>query len=192
MRGSKQINIYITGVGGQGIGLLSEVVLRAYDYAGFGVSGVDTHGLAQRGGIVRSHIRVGEGVFNPLIEPESADVVLALERTEALRALYEFCRPGGTLVYYNADWQPLSVRLKQAKNATEKNIMDTAVQKNVRVIQAFNAALSNTRMQNMVLLSKALEQKTLPGVEVSHAVSALEDLLSGKLLEDNLAQLKSG
>jgi indolepyruvate ferredoxin oxidoreductase, beta subunit len=191
MKESKRINIYITGVGGQGIGLLSEVVLRAYDYAGLTVCGVDTHGLAQRGGIVRSHIRVGEGAHNPLIEPESADVVLALERTEALRSLYEFCLPGGTLVFYNANWQPLSVRLKQAKNVTEKNVTDAAAQKNVRVIRAYNPALSNTRMQNMVLLAKALEQNALPMIEVSHVRSALDDLLSGKLLEDNLAQLGS-
>jgi hypothetical protein len=67
--GTEQINIHLCGVGGQGIGLLSEAVLRAYDHAGYPLRAVDTHGLAQRGGIVRSHIRVGEGVFSPLNEP---------------------------------------------------------------------------------------------------------------------------
>ena len=52
----KKFNIYLTGVGGQGIGLISEILLRAADYAGFNVKSVDTHGLAQRGGIVVSQI----------------------------------------------------------------------------------------------------------------------------------------
>jgi indolepyruvate ferredoxin oxidoreductase beta subunit len=47
---SEKINMYLCGVGGQGIGLLSEAVLRAYDHADYPVRGVDTHGLAQRGG----------------------------------------------------------------------------------------------------------------------------------------------
>ena len=42
-------NIYLCGVGGQGIGLLSEILLRAADYAGYCAKAVDTHGLAQRG-----------------------------------------------------------------------------------------------------------------------------------------------
>ena len=60
----KSFNIYITGVGGQGIGLLSETLLRSADHAGLNVKAVDTHGLAQRGGIVISHLRFGENVFS--------------------------------------------------------------------------------------------------------------------------------
>ncbi len=46
----KEYNIYMTGVGGQGIGLLSQTLLRGADHAGLEVMAVDTHGLAQRGG----------------------------------------------------------------------------------------------------------------------------------------------
>ena len=52
-------NIHLCGVGGQGIGLLSEIILRAADHAGHAAKAVDTHGLAQRGGIVVSQIRLG-------------------------------------------------------------------------------------------------------------------------------------
>ena len=79
----KTFNIYLSGVGGQGIGLLSELILRAVDHAGQPVKAVDTHGLAQRGGIVVSHIRIGPAVFSPLIRPHQADLVVALERHEA-------------------------------------------------------------------------------------------------------------
>ncbi len=60
-------NIYLCGVGGQGIGLLSEVLLRGGDYAGLKAKAVDTHGLAQRGGIVVSHLRFGSSVFSPMV-----------------------------------------------------------------------------------------------------------------------------
>ncbi|MCU0237509.1 MAG: 2-oxoacid:acceptor oxidoreductase family protein, partial [Acidobacteria bacterium] len=50
----ERFDIFVIGVGGQGIGLLSETLVRAADHAGMPVKGVDTHGLAQRGGIVAS------------------------------------------------------------------------------------------------------------------------------------------
>ena len=46
-------NAYLIGVGGQGIGMLSEILIRAADHAGHRVKAVDTHGLAQRGGRIR-------------------------------------------------------------------------------------------------------------------------------------------
>ena len=120
----KTFNIYLTGVGGQGIGLLSEVMLRAADYAGLPVKGVDTHGLAQRGGVVVSHLRCGDNVYSPLIQEGDADMVVALERHEALRGTNSFLKNGGTLVYYNTVWQPLEVRLNKAEEVKEATISE--------------------------------------------------------------------
>ena len=75
----KTFNVYLTGVGGQGIGLISEAVLRAADHAGHRVKSVDTHGLAQRGGIVVSQIRMGDSVYSPLIPEGQADLAISLE-----------------------------------------------------------------------------------------------------------------
>jgi len=88
------LNIHLAGVGGQGIGLLNEILLRAADHAGYNAIGVDTHGLAQRGGIVVSEIRLGETVHSPLIGNGQADLVVALERHEALRAALQFLKVG--------------------------------------------------------------------------------------------------
>ena len=88
----KAFNIYLCGVGGQGIGMLSEILLRAADYAGHPVKGVDTHGLAQRGGIVISHLRLGPGVHSPLTLENGADLVIALEKHEALRGVQDALR----------------------------------------------------------------------------------------------------
>jgi Pyruvate/2-oxoacid:ferredoxin oxidoreductase gamma subunit len=99
----ERFNIYLAGVGGQGIGLLSEIILRAADHAGHVVKAVDTHGLAQRGGIVVSQIRLGRYVHAPLIASNTADLVISLERHEALRALNHAAKDGGTLNILEGD-----------------------------------------------------------------------------------------
>ena len=180
------MNIYLAGVGGQGIGLLSEILLRAADHAGQNVIGVDTHGLAQRGGIVISQVRIGENVHSPLIGENQADLVVALERHEALRAVVGFLKDGGTLIYYDAVWQPLEVRLDQAGEVSEEMILQYCRDRDVKVISVFNADLSSARMQNIVLLSAICRNELLPGVEKQHYRMAMEDLMEGSLLESNM------
>ena len=65
----KPMNIYMAGVGGQGIGLLAEVLTRACVAAGYNVRGCDTHGLAHRGGVVVSHLRIGKDLLGPRVPP---------------------------------------------------------------------------------------------------------------------------
>ncbi|GAG76749.1 unnamed protein product, partial [marine sediment metagenome] len=106
----KPMNIYLTGVGGQGIGLLSDVLALACVRAGYRVRGCDTHGLAQRGGTVVSHLRIGDSLFGPRVPPGQADLVVGLERLEALRAARAMLKSGGRLLYYDAVYQPIHVR----------------------------------------------------------------------------------
>jgi indolepyruvate ferredoxin oxidoreductase, beta subunit len=80
-------NILLCGVGGQGILLASEIISSALVRAGFDVKQSEVHGMAQRGGSVISHIRYGEKVFSPLIEPGTADFAASFELLEALRYL---------------------------------------------------------------------------------------------------------
>lgn len=183
----KQINIHLCGVGGQGIGLLSETLLRAYDHAGLPVRAVDTHGLAQRGGIVRSNLRVGQGVFSPLIEKGRADIVMALERTEALRGAMDYSRPGGLVIYYDAYWQALPVRLGEHRDVEVEDLESYARTKDLQVVRVFRDDLPDIRMQNMALLAAALAQKLLPYLKKEHVKAALDDLLPKKILQANQA-----
>ena len=184
------MNIYMTGVGGQGIGLLSEVLLRALDYEGMTVRGVDTHGLAQRGGVVVSQKRTGEGEFPPLITPGEADLVLALERHEALRAVDTFLADGGTLAYYDAVWQPYSVRCGSVPEVTAEFIDEICSRRSIKVCRVFRADLPDPRMQNTALLREILERDLIPGMTGGHVEKALEDLLSGEALEKNMSILR--
>lgn len=183
----KVFNIYLTGVGGQGIGLISEVILRAADHGGLPVKSVDTHGLAQRGGIVVSQIRIGENVFSPLIPTGQADLVISLERHEALRAAGTVLKDGGVLIYYNTVWQPLSVRLNEATAVTEDDIQVYCRERTVRVVSVFQADLEDIRMQNMVVLAQIHRQGLIPGIDLDHYRNAMADLMGGTMLEKNLA-----
>jgi indolepyruvate ferredoxin oxidoreductase, beta subunit len=183
----KAFNIYMTGVGGQGIGLLSEVLLRAADHAGLAVKSVDTHGLAQRGGVVVSQLRIGDGIHSPLISAGGADMVVAMERHEALRAVGGYLEDGGTLVYYDTVWQPLDVRLGDAAEVTGQAIEAACAERTVRLVKVFEPGLPDTRMQNMAILATMAAGTLVPAVAVAHYRAAMDDLMAGKMLEKNLA-----
>lgn len=80
-------NILFCGVGGQGIILASEITALALIRAGLDVKKSEVHGMAQRGGSVVAHMRFGEKVYSPLVEPGSADIEIAFELLESLRYL---------------------------------------------------------------------------------------------------------
>ena len=80
-------NCLIAGVGGQGSVLASKLLAAAAMKRGYDVRTTETIGMAQRGGSVVSHVRVGENIFSPLILLGCADVLIGFEPTEAIRQL---------------------------------------------------------------------------------------------------------
>lgn len=186
MKNTDRTNIYMIGVGGQGIGLLSEVLIRAADYAKLNVRGVDTHGLAQRGGTVQSQLRIGEGIYSPLIQKGTADIVIALERTEALRGIQNYLKPSGTVIYYNTSWQTLGVRLEETEEVKKEDIEHAVEKKEAEVIEVYKEDLNDTRMQNVVLLAEILKRDILPDIKKDNYITALKDLMAGDKLENNL------
>ena len=186
----EKFDIFVIGVGGQGIGLLSETLIRAADYAGKRVRGVDTHGLAQRGGMVASHVRIGANAHSPLVMAGQAEMVVALERHEALRGMNLFLKDGGTLVYYDAVWQPLNVRLKKEAAVTAASISAECRARDIREVRVFQTGLADPRMQNVAVLAEICRLNLIPGLEAGHVEAALNDLLAGPVLEKNLALLR--
>ncbi len=93
----RTLNVLLAGIGGQGVLTAAEVLSEAALEAGYDVKKSEIHGMAQRGGVVTSHVRVGQRVFSPVISPGEADLLVGFEEAEALRWRPEV-RPGGTLV----------------------------------------------------------------------------------------------
>ena len=78
-------NILICGVGGQGTVLAAKVLSQAAISSGQHVLSAETIGMAQRGGSVTSHVRIGDDIFSPLIPKGQADIIIAFEAAEAAR-----------------------------------------------------------------------------------------------------------
>ena len=103
-----KVDILMAGVGGQGIILASDALAETALRSGYDVKKSDSLGMAQRGGSVTSHIRLGDHVFAPTIKTGSADFLLAFERLEAARWA-SYLNPAGTALVNDQAIPPLSV-----------------------------------------------------------------------------------
>lgn len=103
-----ELNIIIAGVGGQGNVKAAHILGLAAMKAGYNVNVSDVYGIAQRGGAVLSHVRIGN-VHGPLVEEHKADVILGLEPMEALRATAKYLKIGGIVVLNTRPIYPIEV-----------------------------------------------------------------------------------
>lgn len=91
-------DIMICGVGGQGTVLASKIIAASAMDEGSAVHSAETIGMAQRGGPVTSHVRIGEGAYSPLIPVGGADLLIAFEPSEAVRNLRYLKKDGFVIV----------------------------------------------------------------------------------------------
>jgi indolepyruvate ferredoxin oxidoreductase, beta subunit len=87
-------NILVAGIGGQGVMTAAEILARAAIAMGMDVKKTEVAGMAQRGGVVTSHVRFGPRVLSPAIAEGEADVLVGFEPAEAMRWCSHL-RPGG-------------------------------------------------------------------------------------------------
>lgn len=101
-------SIMIVGVGGQGTLLASRILGNVALNEGFDVKVSEVHGMSQRGGSVVTYVRYGKEVASPIIDKNGADIVLAFEKLEAVRAL-PFLKKGGKLIVNTQEIDPMPV-----------------------------------------------------------------------------------
>ncbi len=107
------LNVMLTGVGGQGTVLAAKVLAQAAQEKGWHVRTAETIGMAQRGGSVVSHVRMGndgEEVYSPLIAKGEADLIISFEPAEGARVL-PCLSSNGTLVTATTAIQPVTAAL---------------------------------------------------------------------------------
>lgn len=90
-------SLILVGVGGQGAILISKILTAGFMRAGFDVKQSEVHGMAQRGGTVSTQVRWGKKVYGPVIGKGEADILIALERMEAVRYA-DFLKPDGVAI----------------------------------------------------------------------------------------------
>jgi indolepyruvate ferredoxin oxidoreductase beta subunit len=123
MKDKDPLNIIITGVGGQGNVLLSQLAGKALVRNGYHATIGETYGASQRGGAVMSHLRVSrEKQYGPLIAQGQADIVLGLEPLEAMRVLAQYGNPDVIVVSNSRPIFPPAVSSGDAEYPTPEQI----------------------------------------------------------------------
>jgi indolepyruvate ferredoxin oxidoreductase beta subunit len=118
------INFLLTGVGGQGTILASNVLADLGMALGFDVKKAEIDGMSQRGGNVISYIRWGEHVYSPIITKGEADIILAFEKLEALRSI-EQISPDGMILINDYAIVPVTVSSGLSVYPDDENIQES-------------------------------------------------------------------
>jgi indolepyruvate ferredoxin oxidoreductase beta subunit len=131
---SGELNIIIAGVGGQGNVRGAQILGTAAVKAGFRARISDVYGIAQRGGPVVSHVRIGKEIYGSMVEEHRADVVVGLEPMEALRATSRFLRPGGTVILSTRPVYPVEVNTGKSPYPRIEEILSVIGRASKRVV----------------------------------------------------------
>jgi indolepyruvate ferredoxin oxidoreductase beta subunit len=154
----KKFDLLITGVGGQGVILASDITAEAALAAGYDIKKTDTLGMAQRGGSVVSHVRIGHQVWSPLIKEGEVDILVAFEKLEAARWSH-YLRSGAIAIVNNHTLPPLSVNLGNERYPSDDEITNILRQRSDRIYfvdgTSLTRKLGNVRMLNMFMLGCA-------------------------------------
>ncbi len=186
-----EYSILIVGVGGQGVLLASELISEVAIRAGLDVKKSEVHGMAQRGGVVSSHVRVGPKVYSPTIPYGQADVLISFEQAEGLRAV-DWMKKDGVAIVSTTSLIPAIVTstkdLTYPYDALERMKEKLA---NVIAVEADAIAheLGNPRLVNTILLG--VMSGYLP-FDIASWNEAIKTKVKPKFVEINLTAFERG
>ena len=186
----KKFDLLITGVGGQGAILASDIIGKAAVTAGLPIRAAETHGMAQRGGSVVNHIRIGQ-TYGSMIPKKGADLMLALEPMEAVRYL-DFLKDGGIIIVNTQPVVPVTVTSGQAKYPEVSDILDALSEK--YIVKAFNAdelafEAGSRLSMNVVMVGAVSGYLPIPKETLLESIKAL---VPQKMVEVNLRAFEAG
>lgn len=157
-------SILLCGVGGQGTVLASKLLAAAAMEKGLPVMSAETIGMAQKGGSVFSHLRMGEGIETPMLRKGTADVIIGFEPAEAVRML-PYLAEGGCVIVNSCPVIPVTSVLKTS-SYDGSEMVDYLERQTKRLIVVDGSAacesVGSPKALNMVLLGAALHSKALP------------------------------
>ena len=187
------INCIIAGVGGQGIVLASKLIAQSALNKGKIVRTAETIGMAQRGGCVTSHIRIGETIFSPLIPLNTADVIIGFEPAEAVRSL-AYLKETGTVIVSRKAVKPVTDSLSKS-DYTGDEMLDylTAHVKRLLIVdsETIFAECGSARVLNIALLGAALSAGVLD-ISLEDIETTIREKLPQRFIDMNLKALRMG
>ena len=168
-------SILLCGVGGQGTVLASKLIAAAFMQAGEVVHSAETIGMAQRGGSVVSHVRIGSDVYSPLISEKTADIIIAFEAAEAVRNI-KYLKDNGLVIVNKKIVQPVTASLT-GKTFDEETMISYLEKVSGKVIAVDTdqacTDLGNSKVVNIVLLGAACNTGLIDKEQIKSALKLL-------------------
>ncbi|HOV69055.1 MAG TPA: indolepyruvate oxidoreductase subunit beta [Clostridia bacterium] len=185
----KKIDILIVGVGGQGTLLSSRILGKLAMDAGLDVKLSEVHGMAQRGGSVVTHVRIGQNVQSPVIDMGKADMIIAFEELEALRWAH-YLKDFGKIIVNLQQIKPMPVIMGACKYP--QDILERLAKKyDVVAVDALALAkkAGSIKCVNTVLLGVAAK---VLGMDKAAWLAAVKDTVPPKTAEVNISAFEVG
>ena len=177
---NNQKNIVLCGVGGQGTVLASKLLAAAAMSKDIPVMSAETIGMAQRGGSVFSHLRMGDNLYSPMIETGTADLIIGFEPGETVRML-PYLKDHGHIVVSTRAVKPVTATLSGSDyDAPQMLEYLKAAVPNLTLVNADQACadIGSSKVLNMVLLGAAIRTGVL-----DFTISEIEDIMKYTLPE---------
>ena len=189
-----KLDLVFSGIGGQGVVVLSDIFCEAALLDGFDVAKAEVHGMAQRGGSIVAYARIGDKVEAPLIERGKADVILGFEMLETARVL-PMLKQGGTVVVNTKYIPPNCVVQGSAGFKKPEDLLGLMRKKALKVHgvdgEGIATQLGNVLVVNTVLLGalSALPENPVKPESYKKAVTAR---FKAKYVDLNLKAFQAG
>jgi indolepyruvate ferredoxin oxidoreductase beta subunit len=188
------INVAITGVGGQGVLTLAEILAKAALQCGLNVRVGEIHGMAQRGGHVVCTVRIGENAKGPIVDPGSAHILVGFEPVETLREIHLVKEEGCVLMSSHVQY-PVAVSMGKAEYPSHDEIIKRMNMFTDKIIEfdAMELAVKagSTRALNMVMLGAIIGTGIVPITEDA-AVDVVKEVFPKKFEKINVDATRFG
>ncbi|MEA5060570.1 MAG: 2-oxoacid:acceptor oxidoreductase family protein [Candidatus Pelethousia sp.] len=155
-----KLDVYFVGVGGQGVLTMADILMQASLSRDIPCNFYPTKGMAQRGGFVKAQLRFGDGACGPEIGPGGADVVIAMEQSEALKAI-DYLKPDGDMIVLGYRWLPTDVMLGRAAYPDAERLAQEAARRTKNYWYLDSALVPENGSNNIFLLSAAQKMTAL-------------------------------
>ena len=180
-------NIILCGVGGQGTVLASRLISDAAMREGLPVQSAETIGMAQRGGSVFSHIRLGEGACTPMIGLGEADLLIGFELGETVRQL-PYLKADGRVIAADRAVMPVTASLSGGYDPDAMRcFLRETLGDRLTLVPAEEALqeLGSAKVLNLLLLGFAFASGGL-GLSGESLEAAIRENVPPKFLELNM------
>jgi len=188
------INIAITGVGGQGVLTLAELLAKAVLAEGMNVRVGEIHGMAQRGGHVVCTVRIGDNASGPVIDSGSADLLVGFEPVETLREIH-LVKKGGFVLMSSHIQYPVAVSMGKAEYPDNNDILDSIRKFTDKIIeidaQKIAIEAGSPRALNMVMFGGILGTNIIP-ISKESALKAISEAFPKKFEKINTTAAQNG